>query len=106
MTNRKLRRLCTEICDKAFHWTPPKRIRLKFKRMRRDLGWVIPYGNAHGVHGSKMRIHKDLGFSHALVGACLIHEIAHLVSGSPCHGDKFYRVFFKAAQTRYGRKFF
>jgi hypothetical protein len=74
--------------------------------MHRDLGWVIPYGNPHGSRGAKMRAEKRLKFSRVLVGACLVHEIAHLVSGSAAHDEKFYRVFFKAAQTKYGRQFF
>jgi hypothetical protein len=106
MKNNELRGLCDEICKKAFHWTPPRRIRLRFKRMKKDLGWVRPYGNRYGSEGATMRMHNGLRFSRTLTGACLIHEIAHLVSGSHGHGDKFYKCFFKAAQTKYGRQFF
>lgn len=98
--------LYEEICRKSFHIEPFK-AKVRFKKLKELLGaadyWVDP---ENPVARLKIKILKKLRFSNAIVGVILHHEIAHVVSKQKKHNDKFYKVFFKAAQTKFGRKFF
>jgi hypothetical protein len=99
--------LYRELCRKAFHIKPYK-AKVHFKKLKKLLAdaryWEVPsIGKPHGV---KIRVLRKLRFSRALVAQCLIHEIAHIVSRQSKHNDKFYAVYFKAAETKFGRKFF
>jgi hypothetical protein len=99
------KKLYNEICRKAFRISP-YRAKLEFKKLKELLAcadyWEFPDHISHLI----IKVHKSLRSSNCLVAQCLIHEITHLVSGQKKHNDKFYRVYFKAAQTQFGRKFF
>jgi hypothetical protein len=99
------KKLYNSICRKAFH-IPPFQAKLQFKKLKELLAsvdfWEYPDHISHLI----IKVHKSLRSSNCLVAQCLIHEIAHLVSGQRKHNNKFYSVYFRAAQTKFGRKFF
>ena len=94
-----------KLCEKAFHWDPPENIQIRFKRLKRSLANAKYNEDKGKIYNCQVKVLRKLRFSQKLVGQCLMHEIAHLISGETAHNDKFYRVYFKAAQTKYGRSF-
>jgi hypothetical protein len=102
-----IEKLYADLCRKAFH-IKPFHAKVRFKKLKELLAsanyWTYPHSEV--PKGLKIKVLKKLKFSNALVGQCLIHEIAHVVARSSKHGDKFYAVYFRAAQTKFGRKFF
>lgn len=102
-----IEKLYKDLCRKAFHISPIK-ARVRFKKMKNLLAsadyWQGPSGE--DISGLRIKVLKKLRFSNALVAQCLIHEIAHVVSRQSKHNDKFYAVYFKAAETKFGRTYF
>ncbi len=101
----KIETLFYKLCKKAFHWNPPQDVRVRFKKLRFSLANAKYYTQGGQVSDCKVKVLRKLKFSEKLVAQCLMHEIAHLVSGETGHNDKFYRAYFKAAKTKYGRSF-
>lgn len=98
-------KLYDDICRKAFHVEPVKAT-VKLKKLRKSLAYVKCIPTKWGGEKTKIRVLKKLKFSNSLVAQCLIHEIAHIVSGQHNHNDKFYRAYFKAAKSKFGRRFY
>jgi hypothetical protein len=102
-----IEKLYKNLCRKAFHISP-FRAKVRFKKLKKLLAvadyWQGPAGEK--IAGLRIRVLRKLRFSNALVAQSLIHEIAHVVSRQTKHNDKFYRVYFAAATTKFGRKYF
>jgi len=94
-----------KLCKKAFHWDPPQGVRVRFKKLKHSLANASYDIERRKVFNCRVRVLRKLRFSEKLVAQCLMHEIAHLVSGETGHNDKFYRAYFKGAKTKYGRSF-
>lgn len=94
-----------KLCKKAFHWDPPQDVRVRFKHLKRSLA-NASYDIERGkIFNCRVKVLRKLRFSEKLVAQCLMHEIAHLISGQTAHNNKFYRAYFKGAKTKYGRSF-
>lgn len=100
-----IEQLFFKLCKKAFHWDPPKDVRVRFKKLKLSLANARYDLDRGRIQNCRVKVLRKLRFSDKLVAQCLMHEIAHLVSGETAHNDKFYRAYFKAAQTKYGRSF-
>jgi hypothetical protein len=102
-----IEKLYKDLCRKAFHISP-FRARVRFKKLKKLLAsadyWQGPAGE--GIAGLRIKVLKKLRFSSALVAQCLIHEIAHVVSRQSKHNNKFYAVYFTAAESKFGRRYF
>lgn len=101
-----IEKLYEDLCRKAFGMKPLK-AKVRFKKFRKLLGatdfWEC---SDKSIARLKIGVLKKVRFSNAIVAQILIHEITHVVSGQKKHNDKFYRVYFKAAQTKFGRKYY
>ncbi len=101
-----IKTLYKQLCRKSFHVKPFK-VKVRFKKLEGLLAltdyWEAP---DEKISGLRIQVHKRLHFSRNLVAQSLIHEIAHVVSRQSNHNSKFYKIYFKAAQTKFGRRFF
>lgn len=100
----KLKKLYKQLCKRAFQIDPPP-VNIRFKKMKKYLGWT-DWEKGRGIKGLRIRISKRLRFAENEVAVCLIHEITHMVSRQSRHNAKFYKAYFKAARTPFGRQFF